>query len=435
MTVHATEGPQPIAILCAIWTDDLSEVELQESLAELGRLCESLGLEPVDQVTQRRDRPDPSRYFGQGRLDDLIERVEAHKETYSGRPICVIADDELSPRQWRALSEVLPGTTIYDRAGVILDIFDQRAQTKEAKLQVELARLSYLSPRLRQVKGTGDRQRGGVGGKGAGESDLELRRRQSRDRASELREELDRIAVGRRQQRQRRQQLRRVAFVGYTNAGKSTLMRALSESEVYVADQLFATLDTTVRTLSPPVEPPIVLADTVGFVRKLPHDLVASFRSTLEEATEASLLVHVIDAADPSFEAHIRTTIDTLKAIEADAIPMLWVFNKRDKMPEDTKRIILGRWPKAVIISAADPADIASVREAIVAHFDGQLVTETISIPHRAGHARAYMYDHCEVIDESYDEHGGHYTVRATPKAFALLVEQLPAKGPVLVKW
>lgn len=433
MTGHATQGPRPIAILCAIVDDKISELELQESLDELGRLCDTLGIDAVERITQRRDRPEPGNYFGQGRLEDLKDRVESLKEEHKERTICVIADDELSPRQWRTLGESLPGTTIYDRAGVILDIFEQRAQTREAKLQVELARLSYLSPRLRQVKGAGDRQRGGIGGKGAGESQLELRRRQVRDRAIELREEIDRIQEGRRQQRQRRQELRRVAFVGYTNAGKSTLMSALSQSDLYIADQLFATLDTTVRTLSPPTNPPIVLADTVGFVRKLPHDLVASFKSTLEEATEASLLLHVIDASDPTFGVHMKTTQDTLDSIGAGEIDMMLVFNKCDRA-EDLA-MIKSKWPKAMMISATDASDVARLRMEIIAHFDGALRTEEVSIPHRAGHARALMYEQCEVLSESYDEHGGHYQVRGTPIALEQLQDQLRARGPVLVKW
>ena len=435
MTAHATQGPRPLAILCAIEHPDDPQGELGESLDELERLTDTLGLEAIARVTQRRAKPDPGTYFGQGRLAELKAQVEAAQAEHPERPVCVIVDEELSPRQWRTLGEQLPGATIYDRAGVILDIFDQRAQTREAKLQVELARLSYLSPRLRQVKGAGDRQQGGVGGKGAGESQLELRRRQSKERASELRAELERIDQGRQQQRQRRQQLRRVALVGYTNAGKSTLMRALCHSEVYVADQLFATLDTTVRTLHPPVEPPIVIADTVGFVRKLPHDLVASFRTTLEEALEASLLLHVVDASDPALSAHMQTTTQTLASIGADQVPTLLLLNKSDRLEPERRAALAAQHPEAILLSAADPEDIAQLRQTLIARFDGALLEEELAIPHRAGHARALMYETCQILEERYDEHGGRYRVRATAQTLAKLREALTSRGPALISW
>ena len=230
----------------------------------------------------------------------------------------MLVDHDLTPTQQRNL-EKATGADVLDRTSVILEIFHRHAKTREARLQVEIARLRYLAPRLREGGGGGDRVRGGVGGKGAGESALELDRRRIRDRIAELKHELSRIEGGAKTRRERRSELPTVALVGYTNAGKSSLMRALTSTEVYVADKLFATLDTTVRRLVPPTEPPILVTDTVGFIKKLPHDLVASFRSTLDEAGDADLLLHVVDAGDPAHADQLAVTREVLAEIGADS--------------------------------------------------------------------------------------------------------------------
>src|SRR5690606_14551591 len=242
------------------------------------------------------------------------------------------------------------------------------AKTREARLQVEIARLRYLAPRLRESAGGGDRVRGGVGGKGAGESSLELDRRRIRDRIAELRRELDQIERGSRTRRARRSELPTVALVGYTNAGKSSLMRALTSTEVYVADKLFATLDTTVRRLVPPTEPPILVTDTVGFIKKLPHDLVASFRSTLDEAKDADLLLHVIDAADPAHADQLAVTREVLAEIGADSVETWLVLNKIDRVDDAGRAVLADRYPRALQLSAKRPADVAALRDRLVEH-------------------------------------------------------------------
>ena len=263
--MHDTESrTSNRAVLVAVHRPDVDEAEFAESLAELRRLAKTLGLSVVGDCTQRRPAFDPGTYLGSGKLQELKELVAAETaET-------VLIDHEITPSQARNLEKAI-GAAVMDRTAVILEIFHRHAQSRAARAQVEIVRLQYLAPRLREQGGGRDRQRGGVGGKGAGESHLELDRRKIRDRIAELTAELSSLEQERRTQRARRRDLARVALVGYTNAGKSTLMRALTGSEVYVADKLFATLETTVRTLVPETRPRILVSDTVGFIKNLPH--------------------------------------------------------------------------------------------------------------------------------------------------------------------
>jgi GTP-binding protein HflX len=285
---------------------------------------------------------------------------------------------------------------------------------------VEIVRLAYLVPRLReQGKAKGkDRQRGGIGGKGAGESSLELDRRKIRDRIAELTRELDGLAEEQRTQRARRREMSRAALVGYTNAGKSTLMRALTGSEVYVADKLFATLDTTVRPLCPEVRPRVLMSDTVGFIDKLPHGLVASFKSTLDEALEAGLLAQVVDASDPNFERQLQVTTEVLAEIGAGDVPRLLVFNKIDRVGDaaaeiNVTRALLERWPDAVVMSARRPADVAALRGRLVAFFARDLVEGEVYVPYDKQRLRGEIFAACEVLAERYDDDGVTFNVRA----------------------
>jgi GTPase len=336
----------------------------------------------------------------------------------------VLVDHEIGPSQARNL-EKATGADVMDRTAVIVEIFHRHARSRAAKAQVEMVRLKYMAPRMREAgKGQGDRQRGGIGGKGAGESAMELDRRKIRDRIAELAKELEQIEEEHKTQRARRGEMFRVALVGYTNAGKSTLMRALTGSEVYVADKLFATLDTTVRVLQPETNPRVLVSDTVGFIKKLPHDLVASFKSTLDEALEASLLAHLVDASDKGFERQLQTTVDVLKEIGAGEIPRLIVFNKIDKCGDDAAQAarraeLLARWPDAVVMSAKRPDDVAALRLQLVEHFSSEMVETELRLPWSEQHKKSEIYARCQVLEESYDEQGAIYRVRA-PKGFAL---------------
>jgi GTP-binding protein HflX len=333
----------------------------------------------------------------------------------------VLVDHDITPSQARNL-EKTTGVEVLDRTAVILEIFRRHARSRAAKAQVEIVRLAYLVPRLReQGKAKGqDRQRGGIGGKGAGESSLELDRRKIRDRIAELTRELEGLAEEQRTQRARRRDMNRVALVGYTNAGKSTLMRALTGSEVLVADRLFATLDTTVRPLHPETRPRVLVSDTVGFIDKLPHGLVASFKSTLDEALEAGLLVQVVDAADPSFERQLEVTTEVLAEIGAGDVPRLLVFNKIDRVggpdaQSAAHRRLSERWPDAVVMSARRPVDVTALRERLIAFFARDLVEGEVHVPYDRQARRGEIFAHCEVLEERYADDGVIFRVRAHP--------------------
>src|SRR5512147_62731 len=289
------------AIVAAVQLSSVSDLEFDASLAELRQLAKTLGFELAGTFTQKRAGFDKAAYFGTGKREELRLLREEHSADV------VLVDHEISPSQAFNLEKEV-GCEVMDRTMVILEIFHRHAASRYARAQVEIARLGYMAPRLREAAkqaGPKDRARSGTGGRSGGESHGELDRRKIRDRIAELQKELDAMGSERKTQRARRQEregLARVALVGYTNAGKSTLMRALTGSEVLVADKLFATLDTTVRTLHPESVPRVLVSDTVGFIKNLPHGLVASFKSTLDEALEATLLAHVVDASDPGFE-------------------------------------------------------------------------------------------------------------------------------------
>src|SRR5262249_40554261 len=312
--------------------------------------------------------------------------------------------------------EKATGASVLDRTGVIVDIFHRHAKSREARLQVEIARLKYVAPRMRESANS-ERQ----AGRGAGESALELDRRTGRDRISQLREELAAIQKRDEGRRKARQGQLRVALVGYTNAGKSSLMRALTSSDVLVEDKLFATLDTTVRALQPETTPRILVSDTVGFIKKLPHDLVASFRSTLDEALEASLLLYVVDAADPTHEAELEVTRDVLHEIGADAVPSKLLLNKVDRLDAHARKALQRKHKDAVLLSAHDPNDVSALRQTIIDHFEASMVDEELVIPYAKQALIGEVYENARVVSEDYDETGTRLRVRALPAAIARL--------------
>src|SRR2546426_4696256 len=299
------------------------------ALDELRELATSAGARIIDEVIQRRDRPDPATYIGKGKVEELREQV-----LLEGVDV-VIFDDELSPSQARNLEEVLE-TKVVDRTGLILDIFGRRARTKEGKLQVELAQLSYRLTRLTGYREYLSRLGGGIGTRGPGETKLEMDSRLLRNIISTLKRDIENIRKHRQLHREhrRRDQLPLVSLVGYTNAGKSTLFRALSKEDTLVSSRLFSTLDTLIRRIQLGKSFPILISDTVGFIRKLPHQLVSAFRATLEEVVEADLILHVIDVSDPSKEDKQQVVLDVLREIGAGGHPILTVYNKIDLVPE-----------------------------------------------------------------------------------------------------
>jgi GTP-binding protein HflX len=337
------------------------------------------------------------------------------------KPKFVIVDHDISPSQARNL-ERGTGAQILDRTGVIVEIFHRHAHSREAKLQVEMARLKYVSPRLRESPGGGRQQ-----GVGAGESDLELDRRKIRDRLAELKEQLEDIQRDNDQRRSTRRDQLRVALVGYTNAGKSSLMRALTGSEVLVADKLFATLDTTVRALQPETRPRVLVSDTVGFIKKLPHDLVASFRSTLAEALEASLLLFVVDASDPTYEAQLEVSRGVLREIGADVVPSRLLLNKIDRVSEADRAALRAKHPDAILLSAKSPEDVAALRELIIAFFEAAMVEDQLVLPYAKQGLLSVVYENARVLSEDYDTTGRIIKVRGLPDAIARLRTTLAA--------
>ena len=465
------EGRSTRAVVLAVQLPEADAVAFASSVAELHRLARTLGLTVVGTVTQRRSRLHAGTVVGSGKLADLqaftgggSPQDEAEEEVEDGaeeqdadenetagaedetdetaadgawadaedgapgeRAGVVLVDHDITPSQARNL-EKATGVEVLDRTAVILEIFRRHARSRAAKAQVEIVRLQYLVPRLRESGKGRDRQRGGIGGKGAGESHLELDRRKIRDRIAELTRELLALSEEQSTQRARRRDMNRVALVGYTNAGKSTLMRALTGSEVYVADKLFATLDTTVRALSPEVHPRILVSDTVGFIDKLPHGLVASFKSTLDEALEAGLLAQVVDASDPGFERQLEVTSEVLAEIGAAEIPRLIVFNKIDRVgdaarQDEVAQSLRARWPDSIVLSARRPEDVARLHAHLVAYFGRDLVPGELRIPYDRQHLRGEIFASCQVVAERYEDDVVVFEVRARPA----VIERLKA--------
>jgi GTPase len=310
-------------ILVGLIQRDQTEQEISEYLDELEFLALTAGAITVKRYTQKMSTPDSRTFIGKGKAEEIGAYIESHEDITA-----VIFDDDLTGKQTNILEEELK-VKIIDRSSLILDIFASRAQTAQAKTQVELAQLQYLLPRLRGLWTHLERQRGGIGMRGPGEKEIETDRRIVRDKIALLKKKLEKIDLQDVTRRKTRDQLIRVALVGYTNVGKSTIMNLLSKSEVFAEDKLFATLDTTVRKVAFD-RMPFLLSDTVGFIRKLPHHLVESFKSTLDEVRESDILLHVVDIAHPQHEDQIRTVTQTLKELEAIDKPTLMVFNKID---------------------------------------------------------------------------------------------------------
>jgi GTPase len=429
MTKETTQKPRR-AIVAAVQRPSVSDRELEASLTELRQLAKTLGFEVVQTFTQKRAGFDSGGYFGVGKRKELQALVEQGADV-------ILIDHEISPSQAHNL-EKEAGAEVMDRTMVILEIFHRHARSRAARAQVEIARLGYMAPRMREAAkqaGPKDRARSGVGGRSGGESHGELDRRKIRDRIAELQKELDGMKLERKTQRARRQErqgLARVALVGYTNAGKSTLMRALTGSEVLVADKLFATLDTTVRALHPETVPRVLVSDTVGFIKNLPHALVVSFKSTLDEALEASLLAHVVDASDPGFERQLAVTEEVLDEIGAKAVPRLLVFNKIDRAgdPAALEALLRARHPDCIVMSARNEADVAKLHKRIVGFFQKNLVEADLFLPWSAQKMRGEIFETCEVLEERADEEGAFLRVRGDPDAVKRLGEQYGRAKP-----
>ena len=386
------------------WPRNLDEVEA--SLDELALLVDTAGADEAARVIQARDAPDPATYLGRGKaeeLHELCEQVDADT---------VVFDEELSPAQQRNLEKIL-GRTAIDRTAVILDIFAQNARSEEGRAQVELALLRYRLPRLRGRGATLSQQAGGIGTRGPGETKLEVDRRRIMRRISRLEAELRDLEATRHTQRRSRRRgvLRSVSLVGYTNAGKSTLLNALTDAGVLVENRLFATLDPRTRRLELPGGEVVLCSDTVGFVRKLPHQLVESFHSTLEVVADSDLLVHVVDAAGPDPEGAIEAVRTVLAEIEADRVPELYCFNKQDLAPEAARRLVSAH-PGSLSCSGRTGAGIAQLASAIAESLRAQDRVVELIVPYARGDVLAALHRAGEVLDQQDQDGAIHLRVR-----------------------
>ncbi len=442
------KAPVIHAVVAAVQLPSVSDMEFESSLNELRELAKTLGYTIVHTFVQKRAGFDMTGYLGIGKREEIRAYVRSHAVDEAALDVdalnieALLVDHDISPSQARNL-EIEVGCEVMDRTMVILEIFHRNARSRAARAQVEIARLGYMAPRLREaakLAGPQGRQRSGAGGRGAGESHTELDRRKIRDRIAELQQEIVIMDGERRTQRARRQErqtLANVALVGYTNAGKSTMMRALTGSEVLVANKLFATLDTTVRALHPESVPRVLVSDTVGFIKNLPHGLVASFKSTLDEALDAALLLHVIDASDAGFERQLDVTDQVLAEIEADTVPKIRVFNKIDDVGDaaaqaECTAALKRKYPDCIVMSARRPAEVAALRQIIVDFFQQNLVVAELFLPWSAQQLRGNLYNSCQVLEERSEEAGTVFTLRGAANDIQRLRDQLsrPSSTP-----
>ncbi len=463
----------PRALLVSLQLPGISDQEHAASLAELGRLVHTLGMEVVESISQKRSSPAAGSVVGDGKLKEIARWTGGTGIVTANKPVVrtkagvhkhpedeeiedlangddldqdllddspekkhdpsaplpeaervqfVVFDNELTPTQLRNLGAAV-GVDVLDRTGVIVEIFYRHAKTPAARAQVEIARLTYLAPRIR-VTGAGERQGGGIGAKGVGETAHELESRRIRDKIAALRREIEAINKDQALRRARRSEHLKVALVGYTNAGKSSLMRALTKSEVLVADRLFATLDTTVRVMHPETKPRILISDTVGFIKKLPHDLVASFRSTLDEALDASLLMFIVDASDPAFRSQLETTKKVLGEIGANHADTLLVLNKIDMLSELEIAALKREFNDPVLLSTKDKDSVAALHQLIQSHFEHNMIEAKIFVPYAKSAAAAEIHATMRVLSEEHDDEGTHLTVKCFEPDFDRIKKQ-----------
>lgn len=400
----------------SLWTVD-------DSLEELKQLADTAGATVIKKFIQKRPKPDPAFFIGRGKVQELA--LYAQQENID---LCIF-DDELSPAQQRNIESVM-GIRILDRTALILDIFAQRARTNEGKLQVELAQLQYTLPRIMGKGLMLSRLGGGIGTRGPGETKLEVDRRRIRDRIAFIKDQIEKVKAVRSLHRSNRKKnnVFEVSLVGYTNAGKSTLLNTLTNSDIYAKDQLFATLDPTTRQLTLPNKQEIIITDTVGFIQRLPHQLIAAFRSTLEVVTEADLLVHVIDVSHELYKEQAAAVHEVLKEIGAETKPVITVYNKIDKLPPDSKladRLALEE--DTVCISAAKKLNLETLQQMIESHLKSKAVEVTLCIPYAETAKAAQLHETANVLEQEYTENGAVMKV-------ILPVEDLEAYNEYILK-
>lgn len=385
------------AILIGLATREVSKDKVQEHLDELEMLADTAGANTVFKIMQDKSKPDSAFYIGKGKAEEVAELAELNNINL------IIFDDDLNPTQVRNL-EKLFNKKIIDRSGLILDIFASHARTREAKVQVELAQLQYTLPRLTRAWTHLSKQYGGIGTKGPGETQIETDRRIIRDRIAKLKEKLDKIESQQRTKSSGREDFLKASMVGYTNAGKSTLINLLTDAGVLAENKLFATLDSTTRSFELEPDKKILVSDTVGFIRKLPHHLVASFKSTLNVVRDADLILHVIDVSHPSFEDHIEVVDETMKELGTYKKTQLKIFNKVDAADKTKIDYVLNKYDNAILISAIKGINIGKLKEKLLNIYEENFVEQTIELKNHLSKLISQIHTLADVIDKKYEE-------------------------------
>ena len=421
--IEPVTGAMEKAITVGVILPGINESEVQNHLDEMDLLADTAGAEVVGRVTQRLSKINPAFFVGKGKAEQIINQAKMLNVNL------ILFDNELSPAQIKNYHKLADDIKIIDRSGLILDIFQKHAQTREAKTQVELAFCQYLLPRLTRQWTHLERQMGGIGTRaGMGETQIEIDRRLIRNRISKLKKDLKRIDRERETQSQRRKNEFRVALVGYTNAGKSTLFNALTGADVHIQDQLFATLDTTIRQLDLGNSHQVLLSDTVGFIRKLPHNLVASFRSTLKEVLEANLVLMVLDASSSIMVEHLETIRDVLSELGAGPIPEISVLNKIDLITDKNMVKKLQRqFPDAVAVSALQHLRLNDLKSKILRTMENDYKTVDLQIPYEYGKIIAQVQDGVEVLERVYDDQGIRLKIRGNKNRIEKILKTVPA--------
>ncbi|MDP2211615.1 MAG: GTPase HflX [Candidatus Aquicultor sp.] len=406
-----TEKEAEKAIIVGVQIGTESDWEAEQTLNELEQLASTAGAEVLDRVSQRLSKPNVRTFIGPGKAEEIFEAAKS-----AGADI-VLFDVDLSPSQQKNLEDIMANIKILDRTGLILDIFAQHARSAEGKLQVELAQMYYILPRLKGMWGHLERLSGGIGTRGPtrgpGETQLESDKRMIRKSIQRLTSEIEELKKNRAVQRQRRQKqgIFNVSLVGYTNAGKSTLLNALTGADVLVEDKLFATLDSTTRKLSVAHRKEVVLSDTVGFIKKLPHQLVAAFRSTLDEVRMADLLLHVVDAGHPRMEGQIKAVEDVLAKLEADEKPQILLFNKIDLLDDADRERLKRVYPGSVLVSAVNRTGLEGIQEAIERELRKRTVRLHLLVPYTKGAFLQRLYGTGTIISETHTADGTELVV------------------------
>lgn len=407
------------AIVVGVLLPNEDSAQLSEDMLELESLLRTLGVPSVGQIIQKRVKLTPNCLIGTGKAQEIRELAQS-----KGAKL-VVVDRMLSPPQIRNLEEIT-GCVVRDRSGVILEIFARHAKSNAAKAQVEIARLEYMMPRMVGQWTHLHRQKGGVMG-GEGEKQIELDRRKARDRIARLKDQLVQLEKERATQRKSRKNEIKVSLVGYTNSGKTSVMKAMTQGDFEPRDALFATLDTSVRTIDPTTRPKILLSDTVGFIRNLPHGLVESFKSTLTEVTEADLLLHVIDISHDNYRGQMTATLNVLSEIGAGHIPVINLFNKIDRVDDPfLSKILRQAYPGSITVSAQSPEDMVRLRDHVFQYFLKNFLHVKLAVPSRDVEGVSLVYRHCMILHVDYETQDlTMFEVRVTSESFAKLKQYL----------